>query len=198
MLLAGILPYMTGKTHQIIGITVGLGYMLLKTSPQYSPATLACVLVGSHIAALIPDLDRASSMFWNSLPMGKVAGYITDPFIKHRNISHSVLGTVIFYAIAHYLFSLFPIYWGVNIHIALMSSMIAYCSHCIADMITVQGIPLLFPYKRMFGFPPKPFHGVRIVTGKWFENLVVFPIINIILIALIWTNWDTLRVVLTQ
>lgn len=189
---------MTGKTHQIIGITSGLTYLMFAIAPTYSPATLAVVVVGSHLAALLPDLDRASSMFWNSVPMGRVAGYVTDPFIKHRYISHSILGVLIFYGLVHYLLSLFPTYWGVNVSIALVSCVIAYCSHLVADMITVQGIPLLFPYKRMFGIPPKPFEGVRIVTGKWFENLVIFPFINLLLIVLIWTNWATLTVLLTR
>lgn len=189
---------MTGKTHQIIGITSGLAYVVFAGTPTYSPATLAAVVVGSHLAALIPDLDRASSMFWNSVPMGRVAGYLTDPFIKHRNISHSLLGVVLFYGIARYILYQFPAYWGVNISIALISCMIAYCSHLVADMITVQGIPLFFPFKRMFGIPPVPFDGIRIVTGKWFENLVVFPCINLIFIALIWTHWDIVRIILLQ
>jgi len=189
---------MTGKTHQIIGITSGLAYLLLTLQPIYSPATLATVIVSCHIAALIPDLDRASSMFWNSVPMGKVAGYITEPFIKHRNISHSILGILIFYGIARYILYLFPAYWGVNVPTALTSAMIAYCSHLIADMITVQGVPLFFPFKRMFGIPPKPFDGIRIVTGQWFENFVVFPFVNILFTALIWTKWGVIHIILLR
>lgn len=184
---------MTGKTHQIIGITSGLAYFCLSTSPEYSPATLGVIIVGSHLAALLPDLDKASSSIWDNISMGHIAGKVTDPFIKHRNISHSLLGFVIFYFLARFILLSFPDYWGINYSLTIISIMIAYGSHLLIDMITVQGIPLLFPSRYMFGIPPKPFEGIRIITGKWFENLIIFPLANIALIILIWTNWQTLH-----
>jgi hypothetical protein len=52
--------------------------------------------------------------------------------------------------------------------------------------VTAEGIPVLFPYQRMYGIPPRPFQGVRIITGKWFENLVVFPLVNILFVVIVW------------
>lgn len=184
---------MTGKTHQIIGIGCGLAYYLSIANPVYSPATLAAVVVGSHLGALLPDFDQAGSDIWDSIPFGTIAGKITDPFIKHRNISHSIMGTVIVYLLVGLLLSYFPNYWGIDGRITQAATMIAYISHLVADMVTVEGIPLIFPYKRMFGIPPKPLDGLRIVTGKWFENLVIFPLVNIALIAIIWSNWDIIK-----
>lgn len=186
---------MTGKTHQIIGISCGLAYYLSIADPVYSPATLAVVVVGSHLGALLPDFDQAGSDIWDSVPLGKIAGKITDPLIKHRNISHSILGTVIIYQLVGLMLSYFPNYWGIDTSIIQTAIIIAYISHLIADMITVEGIPLLFPYKKMFGIPPKPLDGLRIVTGKWFENLVIFPIVDIALITIVWTNWDIIKTV---
>jgi membrane-bound metal-dependent hydrolase YbcI (DUF457 family) len=77
-----------------------------------------------------------------------------------------------------------PVFWSI---------MAAYASHLVADMFTVEGIPLLFPYQHSFGIPPNPLEGVRIVTGKWFENLVIFPIANIALIAVLWGYWPVFR-----
>lgn len=187
---------MTGKTHQIIGISCGLTYYLSIANPVYSPATLAAVVVGSHLGALLPDFDQAGSNIWESIPLGRIAGKITDPFIKHRNVSHSVLGTLIIYLLIGWILSFFPHYWVIDIYIAQTAIIIAYISHLIADMVTVEGIPLLFPYKKMFGIPPKPFDGLRIVTGKWFENLVLFPLANIFLITLIWRNWHTITTII--
>jgi membrane-bound metal-dependent hydrolase YbcI (DUF457 family) len=51
--------------------------------------------------------------------------------------------------------------------------MIGFISHLLADSITEEGVPLLFPISFKFGFPP--IKSWRIVTGKWFENLVIFP-----------------------
>jgi len=187
---------MTGKTHQIIGQTVGLTTYFVLAGNGYDPATFAFTVVVSSVAALLPDIDQPSSSLWRSIPMGRTAGAFVDPFIKHRNLSHSLLGTVIVGAAAYWLTSLMPSYWGVNTEIILWVFLASYLSHLVADMVTVEGIPLLFPYQRMFGVPPRPFQGVRIVTGKWFENRVIFPIVNIVLVLIIIIHWDKIRVVL--
>ena len=188
---------MTGKTHQIIGITLGLGAYLTMSQPQYGPATLGAVLAFSSIGALLPDLDKASAEFWHSFPIvGHAAGKIVDPFISHRNITHSIIGTVLAGTGFYFLLKYFPSYWGIDTHLVLISSIIAYTSHLLADSFTVEGIPLLWPIKWMAGIPPKPFDGIRIVTGKWFENLIIFPIANIALIYLIISNWSTIRLIL--
>ncbi len=188
---------MTGKTHQIIGVTLGLGAYLTLNNPHYSPATLAAVLIFSSIGSLLPDLDKASAEFWHSFPVvGHAAGKVVDPFISHRNITHSLVGTILAAILFYYLFYFFPSYWGIETNLVLISAMIGYASHLLADSFTVEGIPLFWPIKWMVGIPPKPFDGIRIVTGKWFENLVIFPIINIGLIFLIITNWTTIKIVL--
>lgn len=187
---------MTGKTHQLIGITLGLGYYLTIVKPEYAPATLAAVLVGSHLASLMPDLDQSAAEIWNSIPLGHVAGKVVDPFIKHRNFTHSLLGILIFGYLIYSLLHLFPDYWGIHQNVVFVAMMISFGSHLLADMFTVEGIPLLYPYKGMMGIPPRPFQGIRIMTGKWFENLVLFPIINIVLLVFIISNWNLIKIVL--
>lgn len=187
---------MTGKTHQMLGITVGLGWYLSQASLSYNPATLGAVLVGSHLAALLPDLDQPAAEIWDSVPFGHTVGRVADPFFKHRNISHSIMGFMLVGVLLYKLFSLFPEYWGIDQTMLLTACLIAYGSHLFADMFTVEGVPLFYPWKKMFGIPPKPFEGVRIMTGKWFENLVLFPILNIILIAVVWGSWDKIKMVL--
>ncbi len=189
---------MTGKTHQIIGIGLGLGTYLTTAAPNYNPATFAAVLVVSSLGSLLPDLDRASAQIWQQIPLGRYAGQVVDPFIAHRNFSHSIVGTALFGWGVHYLIFLAPSYWGID-HIAVFNAfLIAYISHLLADSVTVQGIPLLFPYKRMFGIPPQPFHGARIVTGKWFESLIVFPLVNLGLLLLIVHNLPEIKVILLK
>lgn len=184
---------MTGKTHRIIGITSGLTYLVAVSKPEYSPATLGAVLVGAYFASLIPDLDQPAADIWDALPLGHTLGEAVDPFFKHRNISHSALGVILFGFLAYWLLSLCPSYWGMDTDIILRASLIAYASHLLADMFTVEGIPLLYPYHRMLGIPPKPLDGIRIMTGKWFENLVLFPAVDIWLIITVIINWDKIR-----
>jgi membrane-bound metal-dependent hydrolase YbcI (DUF457 family) len=188
---------MTGKTHQIIGITFGLGAYFIINEPHYGPATLASVVVFSSVGALLPDLDKASAEIWHSLPIvGHTAGKVVDPFISHRNITHSIIGTALAGFLFYYLLIHFPPYWAIEIQTVFISFIIAYISHLLADSFTVEGIPLLWPVKWMAGIPPKPFEGVRIMTGKWFENLIIFPIINIVLLFLIVSNWSTIKLIL--
>jgi membrane-bound metal-dependent hydrolase YbcI (DUF457 family) len=188
---------LTGKTHQILGIGVGLVTFLSLAEPNYSPATLAAVLVFSSLGSLLPDLDKASAEFWHSIPVvGHSAGKIVDPFISHRNITHSIIGTALAAALFYFVLKSFPDYWGINTLTVFISAMSAYISHLLADSFTVQGIPLFWPAKWKFGIPPKPFDGIRIVTGKWFENLIIFPIVNIALILLIVSRWSTIKLML--
>ena len=71
--------------------------------------------------------------------------------------------------------------------------MVSYGSHLLADMFTVQGIPLLFPAQRMFGIPPHPFAGLRIETGHWFESWIIFPAVNVIFLGLVYVCWPIIR-----
>jgi len=187
---------MTGKTHRILGVSAGLTYALSALDSQYSPATLAAVLTGSYFASLIPDLDRSTADIWDNIPLGKAVGKIVDPLIKHRNISHSLLGILIFILVSYLIIDSFPIYWGVNKDIAFVSISLAYISHLLADMFTVDGIPLFYPSRRAFGIPPRPFDGIRILTGKWFENLIIFPLIDIYLVAIILIKWQHIKTII--
>ncbi|MBU6389216.1 metal-dependent hydrolase [Patescibacteria group bacterium] len=187
---------MTGKTHQAIGLTAGTAAYLIYVTPVYGPASLAWVLVLSSLAALLPDVDQPGSKIWKILPFGKVGGELVNPFLQHRNLSHSLLGLALVAWGSHALLYLIPSYWGVNIPVVWAVFLISYASHLLADMVTVEGIPLLFPYQRMFGIPPYPLQGVRIETGGWFENLVIFPAVNLLFLVLLWMKWPVLHTLL--
>lgn len=189
---------MTGKTHRIIGIAAGVGTYLANTQPEYGPATFAAVIAMSSIGSLLPDLDNASAQIWQSVPLGRVAGELVDPFVAHRNFSHSILGVLLFGYGFDRLLNMTPEYWSLNHQAILSAFLIGYSSHIVADMVTIQGVPLAWPLKRKFGIPPYPFEGARIITGKWFENLVVFPLVNLILIMLIARYWQEIKSILLR
>lgn len=185
---------MTGKTHQAIGIVTGLGWYLANTAPQYSPATLGAVIIGAHFGALLPDLDQAAANIYDSIPFGHSVGKLTSRAgLGHRNLTHSFLGIAIFGLLVYKLIGIFPEYWEIDHSFLFYAFIIAYLSHLIADLITTEGIPLLFPYHKMIGLPPKPLDGVRIMSGQWFENLVIFPIVNIALVVLIIQKWEIIK-----
>jgi len=184
---------MTGKTHQAIGFLAVSAYFVYSANIEYAPATLSAVIVGSYIGALLPDIDQPAGKLWQDLPFGRMLGKLSDPFLKHRNITHSLAGLILVGIGAYYLLRSFPNYWGLDNLLIFVCFMISYASHLLADMFTEEGIPVFFPYPKMLGIPPRPFHKARIKTGKWFENLIVFPAINVITVVVLATNWDKIR-----
>lgn len=188
---------MTGKTHQAIGQICGLDSYLY-VSPGYAPATLAAVIIVSSIGALLPDIDSPAAKIWSYLPFGtgRVGGELINPFLQHRNITHSLLGYLVVLGLFWRIMEHLPGYWGIDSWHVFLAGALAYGSHLLADSVTVQGIPFLFPYQRMFGIPPHPFQGLRIETGKWFENLIVYPTVNLVLIAMIVERWSEIRQIL--
>lgn len=185
---------MTGKTHQVIGVTVALGSYLILREPTYGPATLLGVLVAAHFGSLWPDIDNATADIYDSLPMVKpVSGVTSAVVLGHRNFTHSLLGLFSFSWLMWFLLASAPPYWGLEIGWIAFAFFVGYLCHIVADMVTVEGLPLFWPWQRMFGIPPKPFEGVRIQTGKWFENLVLFPLINLLLIGLLYVAWPAIH-----
>ena len=152
-----------------------------------------------HIGALLPDMDTAAADIWHSVPLGHAVGEVaSQAAFGHRNLTHSLLGVGLFGYLAWYLIGLLPSYWGLDPLWLWRAFIIGYGLHLLADALTEEGIPLLWPAKHNYGFPPKPFEEVRIVAGGWFENLLIFPLVNLILILGIWLNWGLIKLYLLR
>lgn len=181
---------MTGKTHRLFGITSAGATYLIWTQPHYAPATLLAVLLFGHIGSLLPDFDSAAADIWDSVPFGSAVGPVASKVaFGHRNITHSLLGVAVFGGLSWWAAQHVPPYWGIETQWVWVAFMIGYVLHLLADSLTEQGIPLLWPAKGMYGFPPKPFEDVRIVTGGWFENLIIFPALNLLFWGGLLLNW---------
>ena len=180
---------MVSKTHNAIAFA-----LLVTLTAFYPPSslnlpTLIGAVVGNNIGALISDLDTSGNYLWGLLPQGKFLGKcLKNIFYKHRTITHSLLGTFLVYKFFEVvLFKLFnPDF--VDPKIVLISIMIGFVSHLLADSLTEEGVPLLFPLKFTFGIPP--IKKVRIKTGHWFENIVVFPLTWIFTFYIIKQNYS--------
>lgn len=181
---------MTDKTHQLIGITAATAFYLTQHTDQLLTWPIAgSVLAGAILGSVAPDLDQPTANLWDEIPLGKLIGRITSRCLGgHRNLSHSLLGIALFTGLAYWLSRFIPTHWWIDRPTLLMSFIIGFVAHLAADAITVMGIPLLWPFGGNMGFPPRPFEGIRIITGKWFENLIVLPVAFLVLLALIWAN----------
>jgi membrane-bound metal-dependent hydrolase YbcI (DUF457 family) len=96
---------------------------------------------------------------------------------------------LVYYGVNWLLFKLLNTNF-VDINIVVNSLMIGYLSHLILDGLTEGGLPLLWPLKWKFGFPP--IKSWRIKTGRWFENWIVFPGL---VIYILWLGVKALRII---
>jgi inner membrane protein len=192
---------MLGRSHLLVGIAAGV---VLDSLFHFSGSPLT----GAHdvslnllvdkgvyyfsvgLGALLPDIDNARST------LGQKLGVISKGIQKlagHRTFFHSLLGLAFGSILAvgleqvvswllmqrgfvlpsrvvsgsHIFF--FGVFWGCVFHIA-------------ADALTLGGVPLLWPIKKRFGFPPNSHWRFR--TGSWAEHVVVWGLIILVLIGI--------------
>lgn len=186
---------MIARTHNAVA------FASLVTAAAYFPPdhlnllTLVVGVIGVGIGALIPDMDTSGNYLWELLPQGqKLGGFLRKIFYKHRTITHSLLG---FFLVFKFFEWILPKVFNssfIDPNIIFVSIIIGFISHLLADSFTEEGIPLLFPLKVTFGIPP--IKRIRIKTGQWFENLVVFPAIWIYLIWFVNMNKEVILSIL--
>jgi membrane-bound metal-dependent hydrolase YbcI (DUF457 family) len=182
--------YMTGKTHQLIGLTAATGIILAHYPElKITWSAAATVITGSFFGSLAPDIDQPTANIWDAIPLGKLFGKVTARALGgHRHISHSFIGVLLFSFLITWLAHNLPPNWFFVSDLLIKSFIIGYVAHLLADSFTIEGVPLFWPLDITFGIPPAPFEGVRIVTGKWFENLVIFPGVVLVLLFIVVDN----------
>jgi inner membrane protein len=159
----------------------------LELGPLSNATIIACLIV-NQIGALLPDIDQASNQLWELMPEDRVfSRFLNKLFGSHRTLSHSILGLVIIYKISEWL--IFKLINPSFINPGLVSGalMIGYLSHLFLDLLTEEGLPLLFPIKWKFGIPP--IKALRIKSGKWGEKYIIFPLILVYIIWFTITRW---------
>lgn len=178
---------MVSKTHNAIAFASLITFSAFYPPSSLNIPTLFGAIIANNIGGLIPDMDSGANYLWGLLPQGKFLGRLLRKiFYKHRTITHSFLGLFIIYNLLNtFIPKLFNPNF-INPDIIITSIMIGFVSHLVADSLTEEGIPLLFPLKINFGFPP--IRPMRIKTGRWFESFVVFPAIWIYLFWFVYSN----------
>lgn len=165
---------MTGRTHDLAAFTA-LNLILVTQTPLPTTLSTSLVALGAcFMGGLTPDIDTATSSFWQKIPAGTVFGRLLHPLFRgHRLISHSILGLVIFGFIMNWFLDLASHSLLVNMEIVWWAFMIGLISHLIMDSFTQEGVPWLFPLPIRFGVPP--FSALRIRTGGLLEKILIFP-----------------------
>jgi inner membrane protein len=147
---------MTAPNHVVGGfVFTGVVGSFFDWNIIASPLSIAVVVVVS----LLPDIDFPKS------PLGYVLPFISKPLNRHfghRTITHTI------FALALVTLVFTPLGFG---GIAFL----AYFSHLLFDMLTLQGVPLMYPFqKNPYVFPPRP--ELRFRTGDTRAELVCLSI----------------------
>ena len=175
---------MTARTHDLAAITALGLVVLLEPSRTLTFSTALIAILANQLGGIAPDVDQPTAPFWRNLPVGHFVGRIFDKLLGgHRFLSHSILGLALFgFLVDLLLHFLHPIMPNVDIGLVWWAFMIGMVSHLLMDSLTKEGVPWLLPIPIKFGLPP--LKAFRITTGKAIENLVIFPILAVVLIAL--------------
>ena len=174
--------FMTSKTHEAGAFGALLtGYAYLR--PTMSLVTIVTALIANLVGSLLPDIDQNSNRLWDMIPGGNFIGkYMKKVFLGHRSLSHSLLGMFLVYEGSVWLIPKLFNHDFVNTGIVILALLIGYGSHLLLDSLTEEGLPLLFPLKYKFGFPP--FKKLRMRTGHFMEKWIVFPLLVLYSIGL--------------
>jgi len=178
---------MTYKTHLSTGLLFSSIVFLVLMDIQYSPILILSLAISTIIGSSSPDLDTPTGELWDKIPAGGVLSRLIKPvFIGgHRHLSHSLIGFVLFAGLFYLILSLIPDLPVLHAtYFLLLAYAIGYASHITADLFTEMGVPLLFPLGYHLGIPP--IKRTRMKTGRWFENLVVYPVLTLALIVTIY------------
>jgi membrane-bound metal-dependent hydrolase YbcI (DUF457 family) len=182
---------MVGKSHLLVGLTAGvvldsvthvsgpplIGHTSVSLSLVVNKA-LYYFMVG--FGALLPDIDNAHST------LGKKLGWISKEIqhkFGHRTLFHSFLGLGVGAALAIGLEQLAKALLAsrgltlteetvARTHIVFFAVLFGCIMHIAADALTEEGVPLFWPSRKYYGFPPNRHWRFR--TGTWPEHVIVY------------------------
>ena len=199
---------MVGRSHLLVGLTAGvvLDSIVHLSGPPLTMATSVTLplLVNKGIyyfmvgfGALLPDIDNARST------MGQKLGWISKEIqhlAGHRTLFHSLLGLLLGSLLAIGLEQLvsylllqrgfvFPADFIKASHLVFFAVLFGCTMHIAADGLTQGGVPLLWPKRKRFGFPPNSHWRFR--TGTWPEHVIVFSFMLLVGVGI----WQSILVV---
>lgn len=89
---------MTDKTHIALGLSASTA-TILALHPEVTATipVMITVTASSIFGSLVPDIDQPTARIWQRIPLGRFFGTVTSRILGgHRNLSHSILGTILF------------------------------------------------------------------------------------------------------
>lgn len=146
---------MLGNTHKIGGICFGTMCVvsMYGLDNLSNNKIAACTILGaSLVGSLLPDIDSGTSTISHKLP---ITSFIVRLFTKHRHLMH----TFIPYVVLSILFAIPIFFLSIVLHslsicgyslfgfyiLGLIGLFVGILSHFLLDMITIEGVAILYP-----------------------------------------------------
>jgi inner membrane protein len=195
---------MVGRSHLLIGLTAGVvfdSFVHVSGPPLIGTGTVSLNLVIDKalfylmvgIGALLPDIDNARST------MGRKLGWISKEIqhtFGHRTLFHSILGLLVGSLLAlglQTLVSYLLLTRGFTIparvisdsHIVFIAVLFGCIMHIVADALTLEGVPLFWPVRKYYGFPPDRHWRFR--TGTWPEQVIVWGFMLLVAVGIYYS-----------
>lgn len=165
------------KTHVVGGLA--LGYVVFSNVAMLDvnlmdSKSLLVAASGLVIGSLFPDIDHQNSFLSRKV---KPLSWLTSKVLKHREFTHSIVGTISIY----YLLRLILDKMAIDIilgDIFVKAFIIGMVSHILLDMLTVAGVVLFYPLS-------KARIGVGIFNKKIYIKVGIKELITVIFLAIL-------------
>lgn len=176
---------MLTRSHRLLSVAVVEAGLILTEDFLINPASSCVLLLATAIGTSLPDIDEYNS----SVSRKSLINF--SLLLRHRGITHSLLGWLIFSGVLYFLMNLvmpvkiamsfaLPNYWG-SLWLGLV---IGYFLHLIEDSFSYQGVHWLAPLTNENKYHKKHF---RYKVGGFTERfLVLLSILAIVLMTIYW------------
>lgn len=168
------------KTHIAGGLA--LGYITFNKIPMLKidigeSKTLIIITSGLILGSLFPDIDHKNSYLSRRI---KPLSYITSKVFRHREFTHSIVGTISISYLLYLILGKTNIE-AIYINMFISSFTIGIISHIFLDMMTISGVVLFYPfYKKRVRLGSFNMIKDSRVVGKGMLAMIVFIIIVLI------------------
>lgn len=170
------------KSHRICSIAIVELGLIASSSIVKNPVSIVIILAATAVGASLPDIDEYNS----TVSRKSIINF--SLFLKHRGITHSLLGWLIFSGGLYYLMSLLlpvnvnfkeiPDCWS-SLWLGLV---IGYLLHLIEDSFSQKGVQWFAPFSGK-----KKHHVISYRAGGFFEKMLAFiALVSVIVMTCYW------------
>lgn len=153
---------MMGRNHATSGVLTGA---LVAWAAHLDPGQAVAFIAITSASSLLPDADHPNAMLPRAFgAAGQMIATLINRIFGHRTLTHSVLGVGVLGAALAFIPRLPEhCYWAV---------ILGCVTHILGDMLTVSGVPVLWPMQRDYRL-------AWMRTNGLFERYVMTPLLTV-------------------